>query len=113
MTLFDDSTAHNFSTITLTEQQNPTDTAAEQAEQAETPAQLQQDGNKPAADDFASALESFTTETEESVGEDHVIKGTVIKLTPTHVVVDIGAKSEGMLPLSEVLDHEGKPRFQP
>jgi small subunit ribosomal protein S1 len=112
MTLFDDSTAHdsNFSTITLTEQQNPTDTPAEQAE---TQAQLQQDGNKPAADDFASALESFTTESEESVGEDHVIKGTVIKLTPTHVVVDIGAKSEGMLPLAEVLDHEGKPRFQP
>jgi small subunit ribosomal protein S1 len=112
MTLFDDSTAHdsNFSTITLTEQQNPTDAPAEQAE---TQAQLQQDGNKPAADDFASALESFTTESEESVGEDHVIKGTVIKLTPTHVVVDIGAKSEGMLPLAEVLDHEGKPRFQP
>ncbi len=37
----------------------------------------------------------------------------MLKLTPTHVVVDIGAKSEGMLPLSEVLDHEGKPRFQP
>jgi small subunit ribosomal protein S1 len=29
-----------------------------------------------------------------------VIKGTVLKLTSTHVVVDIGAKSEGMLPLS-------------
>jgi small subunit ribosomal protein S1 len=37
----------------------------------------------------------------------------VLKLTATHVVVDIGAKSEGMLPLSEVLDHEGKPRFKP
>src|SRR5215469_10963391 len=112
MTLFDDTTAHdsNFSTITLTEQQNPTDTPAEQGE---TQAQLQQDRDKPAADDFASALESFTTESEESVGEDHVIKGTVIKLTPTHVVVDIGAKSEGMLPLAEVFDHESKPRFQP
>ena len=111
MTLFDDSTHDsNFSTITLTEQQNPTDTPAEQGE---TQAQLQQDRDKPAADDFASALESFTTESEESVGEDHVIKGTVIKLTPAHVVVDIGAKSEGMVPLAEVLDHEGKPRFQP
>jgi small subunit ribosomal protein S1 len=47
------------------------------------------------------------------VGDDRVIKGTVLKLTPTSVVVDIGAKSEGMLPLAEVLDHEGKPRFQP
>jgi len=67
----------------------------------------------PATEDFAAALESFTTETEEAVSEDHVIKGRVVKLTPTHVVVDVGAKSEGMLPIAEVLDHEGKPRFQP
>src|SRR5947209_283437 len=69
--------------------------------------------NKPAAEDFGTALETCTTEAEEAVGEDRVIRGTVLKLTPTHVVVDIGAKSEGMLPIAEVLDHEGKPRFQP
>lgn len=66
----------------------------------------------PATEDFAAALENFTTETEEAASEDNVIKGTVLKLTPSHVVVDIGAKSEGMLPLSEVLDHEGNPRFK-
>ena len=64
-------------------------------------------------DDFAAALENFTTETEEAVGEDHVIKGTVVKLTPTQVVVDIGAKLEGMVAIAEVLDHEGQPRFKP
>ena len=37
----------------------------------------------------------------------------MLKLTPTHVVVDVGAKSEGMLALAEVLDHEGKPKFKP
>ena len=37
----------------------------------------------------------------------------MVKLTATHVVVDIGAKSEGMVPLAEVLDHEGQPRFKP
>jgi len=66
-----------------------------------------------ASDDFAAALENFTTETEEAVGDDHVIKGTVVKLTATHVVVDIGAKSEGMLAIAEVLDHEGNPKFKP
>jgi small subunit ribosomal protein S1 len=66
-----------------------------------------------ASDDFAAALQSFETETEESVGDDHVIKGTVVKLTATHVVVDIGTKSEGMVPIAEVLDHEGKPKFHP
>jgi small subunit ribosomal protein S1 len=64
-------------------------------------------------DDFAAALQNFETETEDAVGEDHVIKGTVIKLTATHVVVDIGAKSEGMAPIAEILDHEGNPRFKP
>jgi small subunit ribosomal protein S1 len=81
---------------------------------AETPQSAQAQDEKPgSAEDFASALESFTTESEEAVREDKVLKGTVLKLTATHVVVDIGAKSEGMLPLSEVLDFEGKPRFQP
>jgi small subunit ribosomal protein S1 len=68
---------------------------------------------KPSTEDFASALESFTTETEEAAREDNVIKGTVLKITGTHVVVDIGAKSEGMLPLAEVLDHTGNPKFKP
>jgi small subunit ribosomal protein S1 len=105
MTLFDD-TNNNYSdssTSTLTEQQSP-DT------QTEHPADT--DDQKPAADDFASALESFTTESEELESDDHVLKGTVIKLTSTHVVVDIGAKSEGMVPIAEVMDYDGKPKVQ-
>jgi small subunit ribosomal protein S1 len=105
MTLFDD-TNNNYSdssTTTLTEQQS-TDA------QPEHPADM--DEQKPAADDFASALESFTTESEELESDDHVLKGTVVKLTSTHVVVDIGAKSEGMVPIAEVMDHDGKPKVQ-
>jgi small subunit ribosomal protein S1 len=112
MTLFDETNApySDSSTTTLTEQ--PTSEA--QSEQPQTATdQAQTDEAKPGADDFASALESFTTEAEETTGEDHVIKGTVLKLTPTHVFVDIGAKSEGALPIAEVMDHEGKPKFQP
>ncbi|HEX3106008.1 MAG TPA: 30S ribosomal protein S1 [Terriglobales bacterium] len=105
MTLFEDTNNHysDSPTSTLTEQQSP-DT------QTEHPAEA--DDQKPAADDFASALESFTTESEELESDDHVLKGTVIKLTSTHVVVDIGAKSEGMVPVAEVLDHDGKPKVQ-
>jgi small subunit ribosomal protein S1 len=65
------------------------------------------------SDDFAAALHNFENQTEEAVSDDHVIKGTVIKLTATHVVVDIGAKSEGMAPIAEILDHEGNPKFKP
>src|SRR5690349_9768357 len=127
MTLFDDSNAHDSSTATLTEQQPTTDTqpeqtapaaeaqhqepAAAEARTAEAQTEAQSEEQKP-VDDFASALESFTTEAEETAGDDHVIHGTVLKVTGTYVFVDIGAKSEGALPIAEVLDHEGKPKFQ-
>ena len=129
--MFDDSTARNLDsnieTMTPAHDSHSGSSAVEDApETVETsPAEAQASApdtpttataETPAptgTDDFAAALENFTTETEESVGEDHVIHGTVVKLTPTHVVVDIGAKSEGMLPIAEVLDHEGQPRFKP
>jgi small subunit ribosomal protein S1 len=135
MSLYDESAAHELDSVTsvsaVSEQRAGSAEASAassphpQLEAASTPTPVQEEKptvstaveEKPALsgapDDFASALETFTTEAEESVGEDRVIKGTVLKLTPTHVVVDIGAKSEGMLALAEVLDHEGKPRFQP
>jgi len=141
LTLFDDTTAHNSDSTTAVatetepmaneatstdhnlperhpaaQDQAPETTATAAVLSTETtpPAQPPaQADDKHASEDFASALENFTTETEEAVGEDRVIKGTVLKLTATHVVVDIGTKSEGMLPLSEVLDHEGKPKVKP
>ncbi|MBZ5570298.1 MAG: 30S ribosomal protein S1 [Acidobacteriia bacterium] len=116
MTLFDDNTAPTLESATSTLTEHRADPAPE-TDVAPQPQLVQPQEEKsastPGADDFASALEIFTTETEEAASDDKVIKGTVLKLTPTHVVVDIGAKSEGMLPLAEVLDHEGNPRFQP
>jgi small subunit ribosomal protein S1 len=114
--LFDDNTARQLDSASSTSVAEHNAGSAEGSTHDQTPqSSAAQDDNKAAAstDDFAAALESFTTESEEAVSEDNVLKGTVLKLTPNHVVVDIGAKSEGMLPLSEVLDHEGKPRFQP
>ena len=121
--MFDDSTARNLdSAITL---QEPEQTASAHEESAihavpsephadnHPPAEGEQQTAPAAHDDFAAALENFTTETEEAVDDDNVLKGTVLKITGTHVVVDIGAKSEGMLPLSEVLDHEGNAKVKP
>jgi small subunit ribosomal protein S1 len=126
--LSDDNTAHNqdFSTSTSVaeapvnssegstlENANPQQSIPE-APAASHAIESSQDESAPAAtEDFASALANFTTESEEAVSDDNILKGTVLKLTPTHVVVDIGAKSEGMLPLGEILDYEGKPKFQP
>ncbi len=120
--MFDDNTSLDHESAISVQTENEPNVSPEPAPvhaDAPLPAVASVQDDKPATasastDDFASALESFTTEVEEQQSsDDHVLKGTVLKLTPTHVVVDIGAKSEGMLPLAEVLDHEGKPRFQP
>ena len=42
-----------------------------------------------------------------------LVTGTVIKITDKHVVVDIGLKSEGLIPLEQVLDIGGAPKFNP
>ncbi|MBI5559805.1 MAG: 30S ribosomal protein S1 [Deltaproteobacteria bacterium] len=44
--------------------------------------------------------------------EGEVIKGRVVKITSDSVVVDIGYKSEGVVPLREFLDRDGKPTIE-
>jgi small subunit ribosomal protein S1 len=69
-------------------------------------------------EDFAKALESFDREqaaekdaAQAMTAEEAVITGTVVKITDKHAVVDIGLKSEGLIPLDQVLDHTGAPKF--
>ncbi len=64
--------------------------------------------------DFATALEAYSNpEPENAPGEDRVLRGTVIKVTATQVVVDIGQKSEGMVPIAEVMGPDGNPTVKP
>ncbi|HZR33011.1 MAG TPA: 30S ribosomal protein S1 [Terriglobales bacterium] len=115
---FHDSTARNLEFSPASESNDseaPESQTAQAAvsEEKTSPTPIRTEKKEPMlTDDFATALETFTPEAEAAVGEDHVVKGTVLKVTPTHVVVDIGAKSEGMLPIAEVLDHSGSPKFK-
>src|SRR5580658_683595 len=67
-------------------------------------------------DDFSAALAAFEREQAaeaaavEAYG-DKVVSGTVIKHTDKHLIVDVGLKSEGMVPLEQVLDHTGAVKF--
>src|SRR6202789_1030432 len=67
-------------------------------------------------DDFSAALEAFEREQAaeaaavEAYG-DKVVSGTVIKQTEKHLVVDVGLKSEGLVPLEQVTDHTGAVKF--
>jgi small subunit ribosomal protein S1 len=62
----------------------------------------------PEEENFASLFEESLKRDEVREGE--IVKGRVIEVTKDHVTIDIGYKSEGQIPLSEFLDHEGKPR---
>ena len=70
------------------------------------------------AEDFSAALAAFEREQAaeaaavEAYG-DKIVPGTVLKQTEKHLVVDVGLKSEGLVPLEQVLDHTGTVKFQP
>src|SRR5271157_4337432 len=71
---------------------------------------------EPSMDDFATALETFEQEqaqTEAALNDEQIVTGTVLKITPQYVVVDIGYKSEGVVPVAEFTDSQGNVSVQP
>ena len=48
-----------------------------------------------------------------NLSEGEVIKGTVLKVSSSEVVVDVGYKSEGVIALSEFIDEKGEVTVQP
>jgi small subunit ribosomal protein S1 len=107
--LYPDSRGTVTSTETIIETPG-TETAVAEQQQPEAPKT-----EKPMTEDFASILENFETEQQEAAAatEDRVIRGTVVSVTATAVVVDIGAKSEGMVLIEELKDHEGNVTVKP
>jgi small subunit ribosomal protein S1 len=106
---------------------NPESTSVEASPAAETPqidhavAELNNESfDEPdlnSMEDFAAALESFDREQAAEAAaqafDDHtIVSGTVIKLTDKHVVVDVGLKSEGLIPIEQVIDHTGQPKLK-
>jgi small subunit ribosomal protein S1 len=59
-------------------------------------------------DDFETLFE----ESMRSVKPGGVVRGMVVGITSTHVMVDVGYKSEGQIPLQEFLDRQGKPQVK-
>ena len=48
-----------------------------------------------------------------NIAEGEVVKGTVLKVTPSEVIVDVGYKSEGIIPIDEFVDETGQISVQP
>jgi small subunit ribosomal protein S1 len=62
--------------------------------------------------EYARLLDLYDTSFR-NIAEGEVVKGTVLQVTPSEVVVDVGFKSEGMIPLEEFLDESGQVTVQP
>ena len=93
--------------------------AATEAAQPEPAAEAPEHHDEPdlSMEDFASALESFDREqaaeaAAQAFDDSAIVTGTVIKLTDKHVVVDVGMKSEGLIPIEQVVDHTGQPKLK-
>ncbi|MCP3178011.1 MAG: 30S ribosomal protein S1 [Desulfuromonadales bacterium] len=62
-------------------------------------------------DEFGSMEESFEALFENSLKElkaGNVVTGTIVQVNPDSVVVDVGGKSEGLIPIAEFLDDNGQ-----
>ncbi|MBX3279396.1 MAG: 30S ribosomal protein S1 [Acidobacteria bacterium] len=78
----------------------PAETAAPAASEAESP-----NGEGDAgAEDFGAILERHERQHHAEISEGEVVKGTVEKVTDQAVIIDIGFKSEGIVPLEEFRD---------
>src|SRR5918993_2187222 len=58
-------------------------------------------------EEYARLLDSYDSSFR-NIAEGEVVKGTVLKVTPSEVVVDVGYKSEGIIAVSEFLDENGE-----
>jgi small subunit ribosomal protein S1 len=103
--------------------EHPAELAAHEDSQAEaahaTPAATAHETHgTETMDDFSAALAAFEREQAaeaaavEAYG-DKIVSGTVLKHTDKHLVIDVGLKSEGLVPLEQVVDHTGAVKFNP
>ncbi len=103
---------------TLDADATPTEIPAAPVEPAVPAAAAEPAAAPEATEDFSAALEAFEREQAaeaaavEAYG-DKLVPGTVVKQTEKHLVVDVGLKSEGLVPLDQVVDHTGAVKFQP
>ena len=62
--------------------------------------------------EFAKLLDLYDNSFR-NIAEGEVVKGTVLKVTASEVIIDVGYKSEGIIGVSEFLDEAGEVTVQP
>ncbi|MFH1091510.1 MAG: 30S ribosomal protein S1 [Pseudomonadota bacterium] len=67
---------------------------------------------RPSEGEGVPDLDQLYEESFRSLHEGEVLKGHVVHIDKEHVMVDIGSKCEGRIPLQEFLDEQGNPDVQ-
>jgi small subunit ribosomal protein S1 len=80
-------------------------TATEAPEAGATADVLEDDAYERLLDMYDVSFKNF--------GEGEVVRGVVLAITPSSVVVDVGYKSEGLIPLDEFKDEKGEVGVKP
>jgi small subunit ribosomal protein S1 len=70
-------------------------------------------GDSPAGQDFGALLDNYEKEISSTIQEGEVVRGTVVSISDANVLVDIGYKSEGVVPREELTDRQGKLSVKP
>ncbi len=83
----------------------PTATAAGRQAPKTTPLWVKDDESVN-PEEFARLLDLYDNSFR-NIAEGEVVKGTVLKVTANEVVIDVGYKSEGVIPVDEFLDETG------
>ena len=85
-------------------------------EEEEADSATEPEGEKTPKDAETPSMENFEKLVEDSFRqpkEGEIIQGTVIRVGKENVMVDIGYKSEGQVPISEFLDRDGNVTVEP
>src|SRR5512139_2953081 len=70
------------------------------------------DDDSISPEEFARLLDLYDNSFR-NIAEGEVVKGTVLKVTGSEVIVDVGYKSEGIIALQEFIDEQGQVTVQP
>jgi len=68
---------------------------------------FESDEDFPEEGSFGEAMMEMVEEKLENIQEGNIIEGEIVEIEPDYVLVDIGYKSEGLVPRSEFTDEEG------
>ncbi len=67
-----------------------------------------EEAKKPGATGSGDDFQTLFEKSMRSVKPGGLVRGRVVGITATHVMIDVGYKSEGQIPLQEFLDRQGK-----